>query len=280
MSGPRQSGEDGNGMGGTGETPDVTLLPESWRVHLPVFDGPLDLLLHLIKLNRVEITDIPVATVCDQFHAYLELMEELNLDIAGEYIYEAALLIHLKSKMLLPRPVTAEGEPEEDPRQELVERLLEYRRLKEVAQSFAELDRLRMGIWTRQPQPLPEAPEDEEGSIDLGEVSLFDLMGALKQALVRYEKEHPPPLQLTLEAFSVRGQFDRLLAVLDAGRPFDLVDDLRTRSCRAEAISAFLAVLELARLNLVRVHQTEAGDILLYRTTRELTSEDREAISG
>src|SRR6202035_4357053 len=125
------------------------LLPESWRVHLPVFDGPLDLLLHLCKINEVEITDIPVATICDQFHAYLTLMEELNLDIAGEYIYEAALLILLKSKMLLPRPAAAAGEPEEDPRQDLVLRLLEYRRLKEVAQSFAETDRLRLGIFTR-----------------------------------------------------------------------------------------------------------------------------------
>jgi segregation and condensation protein A len=275
MSRPRKP-EESQGEG----APEVaSLLPESWRVHLPVFEGPLDLLLHLIKVNRVEITDIPVATICDQFHAYLALMEELNLDIAGEYIYEAALLIHLKSKMLLPRPARAEGEPEEDPRQELVERLLEYRKLKEIAQSFAELDRVRMGIWTRKPQPLPQAPEEEE-SVDLGEVSLFDLMGALKTALLRYEKEHPPPLQLTLEAFSVRGQFDRLLGILDAGRPFDLVDDLRTRSCRAEAIAAFLAVLELARLNLVRVHQTESGDILLYRTTRELTTADREAISG
>lgn len=256
------------------------LLPDAWRIHLPVFDGPLDLLLHLIKMNRVEITDIPVATICDQFQAYLELMEVLNLDIAGEYIYEAALLIHLKSKMLLPRPSKPEGEPEEDPRQELVQRLLEYRRLKEIAQSFAEVDRMRMGIWTRKPQPLPQLPEDEEATIDLGEVSLFDLMGALRQALVRYDKEHPPPLQLTLEAFSVRGQFDRLLGILDAGRPFDLVDDLRTRSCRSEAIAAFLAVLELARLNLVRVHQTESGDILLYRTTRDLSSIDREAISG
>jgi segregation and condensation protein A len=273
MSRPRQPEDEG-------QAPEVSsLLPEAWRVHLPVFEGPLDLLLHLIKMNRVEITDIPVATICDQFHAYLQLMEELNLDVAGEYIYEAALLIHLKSKMLLPRPVKIEGEPEEDPREELVQRLLEYRRLKEVAQSFAELDRTRMGIFTRKPQPLPQAPEDE-GTIDLGEVSLFDLMGALKTALLRYEKEHPPPLQLTLDAFSVRGQFDRLLQILDAGRPFDLVDDLRTRSCRAEAISAFLAVLELARLNLVRVHQTEPGDILLYRTTRELTTEDREAISG
>ena len=261
------------------EREEVTaLLPDSWRVHLPMFEGPLDLLLHLIKLNKVEITDIPVATICDQFHAYLLLMEELNLDIAGEYIYEAALLIHLKSKMLLPRQVRREGEPEEDPRQELVERLLEYRRLKEAAQSFAELDRVRMGIWTRKPQPLRGPDLADEVEVELGEVSLFDLLGALKQALVRYEKEHPPPLQLFGEAYSVRGQFDRLLGELDAGRPFDLLHDLRHRTCRAEAIAAFLAVLELARLNLVRVHQTEAGDILLYRTTRELGAEDREAL--
>jgi len=254
------------------------LLPESWRVHLPIFEGPLDLLLHLIKINKVEITDIPVAVICDQFHEYLGLLEELNLDVAGEYIYEAALLIHLKSKMLLPRPKKAEGEPEEDPRQELVERLLEYRRLKEAAQSLAELDRVRMGIWTRKPQPMPKPDPVEEEEIDIGEVSLFDLLGALKQALVRYEREHPPPLQLTLEEYSVRGQFDRLLSQLDAGRPFDLVQDLRTRSCRAEAIAAFLAVLELARLNLVRIHQTEAGDVLLYRTTREADLHDRETI--
>jgi segregation and condensation protein A len=273
---PPEGVSSGDAEGDGAEGP----LPAAWRVHLPIFEGPLDLLLHLIKLNRVDITDIPVATICDQFHAYLGLMEELNLDIAGEYIYEAALLIHIKSKMLLPRPAGKESEPEEDPRQELVERLLEYRRLKEMAQSLAEVDRLRLGIWTRRPQPLPAAPEDEEQQIDLGEVSLFDLMGAFKAALVRYEKEHPPPLQLSLEEFSVRGQFDRLLGILDAGHPFDLILDLKDRTCRAEAIAVFLAVLELARLNLVRIHQTEAGDILLYRTTRELGDADREALGS
>lgn len=277
--GAAPEGDGAEEASASGQEP-AALLPEAWRVQLPIFEGPLDLLLNLIKLNKVEITDIPVATICDQFHAYLGLMEELNLDIAGEYIYEAAVLIHLKSKMLLPRPAKTEGEPEEDPRQELVDRLLEYRRLKEVAQSFAEVDRLRMGIWTRKPQPLPAAPEEDEQTIDLGEVSLFDLLSALKTALLRYDREHPPPLQLSGEVYSVRGQFDRLLGELDAGRPYDLLNDLKTRSCRAEAIAAFLAVLELARLNLVRVHQTESGDILLYRTTRELGAEDREAIGA
>jgi segregation and condensation protein A len=269
--------------------PEPAALPESWRIHLPIFEGPLDLLLHLIKINRVEITDIPVATICDQFHEYLRLMEDLNLDIAGEYIYEAALLIHLKSKMLLPRPATsATGEPEEDPRQDLVARLLEYRRMKEVAQSFAEVDRVRLGIFTRKAPPPnfadtgdSEEPEGEEPQqVDLGEVSLFDLLGALKQVLVRYDKEHPPPLQISSEAWSVRGQIDRLLGELGAGRPYDFIEDLKHRSCRSEAIAAFLAILELARLNLVRIHQTALGEILLYRTTRAVGVEELEGIGG
>lgn len=268
----------------------AALLPESWRIHLPIFEGPLDLLLHLIKIDEVEITDIPVAVVCDQFHAYLGLMEELNLDIAGEYIYEAALLIHLKSKLLLPRPRREDGtEVEDDPRQELVERLLEYRRLKEVAQSLAEVDRLRQGIWTRDvPRPdLTLAADDPDAAdagsaaeIDLGDVSLFDLLSALKGVLDRYDREHPPPYHLGRESFSVRGQLHRLLEVMSRGRPYDLLTDLRTRSCRAEAIAAFLAVLELARMNLVRVHQTEAGEVLLYRTTRDLSAEEAEAVEA
>jgi segregation and condensation protein A len=266
--------------------PAVTaLLPESWQVHLPIFEGPLDLLLHLIKIDEVEITDIPVAVVCDQFHAYLGLMEELNLDIAGEYIYEAALLIHLKSKLLLPRPRREDGsEIEEDPRQELVERLLEYRRLKEVAQSLAEVDRLRQGIWTRDvPRPDLAADADDAGDaaeIELGDVSLFDLLSALKGVLDRYDREHPPPYHLGRESFSVRSQLHRLLEVMSRGRPFDFIADLRGRSCRAEAIAAFLAVLELARLNLVRLHQTEGGEILLYRTTRDLSADEAEAVEA
>jgi segregation and condensation protein A len=254
------------------------LLPPEWRVELPVFEGPLDLLLHLVQLNEVAITDIPVARICDQFHEYLGLMEELNLDIAGEYIYEAAELIHLKSRMLLPQSPRRAGEPEEDPREVLVQRLLDYRRIKEAAQTLAEVHALRQGIWWRQAPP-PDLPA-EEAEVDLGEVSLFDLLTALRGALDRFHREHPSPLRLARENFSVRGQIERLLGRLSRGRPYDLLADLKALSCRAEAIAAFLAVLELARLALVRLHQTAAGDILLYRTTREITSEELEAFGG
>jgi segregation and condensation protein A len=262
------------------EAPEVgKLLPESWRVQLPVFEGPLDLLLHLIRINQVEITDIPVATICDQFHAYLALMEELDLDIAAEYIYEAALLIQLKSRMLLPRPKREDGTPvEDDPRQELVERLLEYRRIKEAAQALAEVDRVRQGVWSRGRRSWRSA--DEEAEISMEEVSLFDLLSAFREVLERFDREHPVPVQLPAESYPVRGQFDRLLAALVRGRPFDLIEDLRRRSCRAEAISAFLAVLELARLSLVRIHQGKAGAIVLYRTTRELDAVELETIEG
>lgn len=252
-------------------------LPEEWRVDLPTFEGPLDLLLHLVKVNEVELTDIPVALICDQFHGYLQLMEELNLDIAAEYIYEAALLIHLKSRMLLPRPESTDGE-EEDPREELVQRLLEYQRMKEAAQTLAEVDVLRQGLWTRLPQQIP-GPAVEE-SIDLGEVSMFDLLGALRHVLVRYEHEHPPPWHVARESFSVRGQFERLIGSLAPDRPLDLLQDMRTRTCRAEAVATFLAVLELTRLRLVKLHQTQVGELLLYRTTRELQQYELEAIQG
>ena len=251
-------------------------LPADWRVKLPAFEGPLDLLLHLVKINEVEITDIPVALICNQFQEYLGLMEELNLDVAAEYIFEAAQLIHLKSRLLLPRRRDSEGATE-DPRQELVERLLEYRRMKEAAQSLAEIDGIRHGVWTRPPESIP-LPADE--TLDLGEVSLFDLLSALRDVVGRYEREHPGPMHVRRADFHVRDQLERLLGLLAKDRPYDLLDDLRRRSCRGEVVAAFLAVLELARLNLVRFHQTAAREILLYRTDREIQRHELEAIQG
>ena len=255
-------------------------LPESWRVRLPIFEGPLDLLLHLIRVNEVQITDIPVALICDQFHEYLNLMEVMNLDVAGDYIYMAAYLIHLKSKMLLPKPRTLEGKVvEEDPRQDLVERLLEYRRLKEAAQTLAEVDSVRRGMWLRKSGELRRLATGES-EMDISELSLFDLLRTFKDVVERWERDHPDPIHLVGEVWTVRDQIERLLGRLKPGKPYDLVDDLRSLTCRAEAVAAFLAVLEMARMLLIRLHQTEKGAILLYRTERELQAAELEAVQG
>ena len=246
-----------------------SLLPASWRVQLPAFEGPLDLLLHLVRINEIEITDIPVALVCDQFHEYLALMDELDLDIAAEYIYEAALLIQLKARVLLPQPEPEPGEEREDPRRELIERLLEYQRLKEAAQTLAEVDDLRHGLWTRSGTPTA-VPGDDDEEFDMGDLSLFDLLQVLRSVLKRYDEEHPSPLTYQGETFSVRGQIERLLRRFDGGRSLDLQDDLFALSSRAEAIACFLAVLEMARLNLVRLHSAGDRSVLLFRTTRPL----------
>ena len=244
------------------------LLPASWRVRLPEFEGPLDLLLHLIRVNEIEITDIPVALICDQFHEYLGLMDELDLDIAAEYIYEAALLIQLKAKVLLPQPEPAAGETPEDPRRELIERLLEYQRLKEAAQTLAEVDDMRHGLWTRGVTETVGPGDDDE--LDMGDLSLYDLLQVLRGVLRRYDEEHPSPLIYQGETFTVRGQIERLLSRFEGGRSLELQDDLFALSSRAEAIACFLAVLEMARLNLIRLHSPAGGSVLLFRTTRAL----------
>ncbi|MEM9592834.1 MAG: segregation/condensation protein A [Acidobacteriota bacterium] len=261
--------------------PSPGTLPATWRVRLPDFEGPLDLLLHLIKINEVEITDIPVVLICDQFHEYLALMELLDLDIAGEFIYMAAYLVHLKSRLLLPKPKDLSGaEVDEDPRQELVERLLEYRRLKEAAHTLADVHSIRRGMWLRQSDELRRLAKDDAPEMDLSEISLFDLVRTFKTVLDRFERENPEPLQLVGETFSVRGQIERLLRVLGAGRPVDFFDDLRCLSGRREAIAAFLAVLEMTKLELLRLHQTETGSILIYRTDREADHMELEAIGA
>ena len=206
-------------------------------------------------------------------------MEELDLDIAGEYIYEAALLIQLKSRTLLPRTPREGNEEEGDLRAELIRRLLEYEQLREAADGFAETDSVRSGMWPRH-VALPDLVEPEEREVDLEDVSLYDLLVAFREAFDRYGRDHPEPLLLSGESYHVRDQIERLLRRVERGRPLEVVDDLLSLSCRAEAIAAFLAILELSRMQLIRLHQTQAGGILLYRTTVAADREDIEAIRG
>jgi len=237
----------------------------AYKVSLPSFHGPLDLLLHLIKKNEVEIYDIPIALITDQFNAYLDTMEELDLEVAADYIYMAALLIHIKSQMLLPRDENAEVI--DDPRKELVDRLLEYQRFKAVAESFAELDVLRMGMWSRKPIAIPGQDASE---IDMSEVSLFDLIDAFRTALNRYKLNHPEAIELHRMVHKVSEKMSELYEKLREKSPIRLEWFLEGRG-RNELIAVFLGMLELVRLGGVSLKQSGTfGDILIAKTENEV----------
>ncbi|HYR28702.1 MAG TPA: segregation/condensation protein A [Thermoanaerobaculia bacterium] len=239
----------------------------AYKVTLPTFHGPLDLLLHLIKKNEVDISDIPIVTITEQYNAYLDAMVELDLDIAADYIYMAALLINIKSRMLLPRDET-EGGAAEDPRQELVDRLLEYQRFKAVAETFAELDVVRMGMWSRPRVPLPGATEAPE--MDMSEVGLFDLIDAFRTALVRYREAHPQSIELQRIVHKISDKMRELFARVREKSPLRLQWFLEGRD-RNELIAVFLGTLELVRLGGISLQQGENfGEILISTTDKEI----------
>ncbi|HYN20982.1 MAG TPA: segregation/condensation protein A [Thermoanaerobaculia bacterium] len=240
---------------------DETLEKSLPPIAIEAFSGPFDLLLHLIRVNEVSITDIPIAEITEQYSAYLDAMQELDLDIASDYVALAAELIYIKSRMLLPREP---GAAEEDPRRDLALRLQEYERFKQAAEDFHGIDTLRAGLWSR---PATEVPRSSEG--ETLEVSLFDLIQAFRQATERYRLAHPPSLEIRHIRFSVRSKMEELLARLEAsGREtLSLLAFLGEMHYRAEAVTAFLAALELIRLGVVRVFQpTPFGEIHATRT--------------
>ncbi|HEV7424816.1 MAG TPA: segregation/condensation protein A [Thermoanaerobaculia bacterium] len=234
------------------------------KVTLPSFHGPLDLLLHLIKQHKIDIYDIPIALITTQYNAYLDAMEELSLDVAADYIYMAALLIHIKSKMLLPHD---EDVVIEDPRQELVDRLLEYQRFKAVAESFAEVDVLRMGVWPRPATPIPGTDASE---IDMSEVGLFDLIDAFRGALNRYKQNHPQAIELKRTVHKISDKMRELYTKLHEKSPIRLQWFLEGRD-RNELIAIFLATLELVRLGGISLKQSgNFGEILIASTEKTI----------
>ena len=236
----------------------------AYKVTLPSFKGPLDLLLHLIKKNEIDIYDIPIALITDQYNSYLMEMEELDLEVAADYIYMAALLIHIKSKMLLPRDENAEQV--EDPRAELVNRLLEYQRFKSVAETFAEMDVVRMGVFPRPAVSHNGEPQE----IDISEVSLFDLIDAFRTALTRYKVNHPQAIELKRTLHRVSDKMRELYERLKERSPIQLQWFIEGRD-RDELIATFLAVLELVRLGGISLQQGELfGDILIAKTENEI----------
>ena len=241
--------------------------PDALPVKLAQFEGPLDLLLHLIKKNEVNIYDIPIALITAQYLETIEFMQELNLDVAGEYIVMAATLIHIKSRMLLPRPETAagvEGE-EDDPRDALVRRLLEHQKYKAAAGLLHEREELRSAQWQRPDEVVAHIAGDEyEPEL---EVDLFSLLNAF-QAVVDRAKMRPKVL-LPPEQIPVEVRIDQLLAKLSETEAMGFEDLFADVDDRGGLIVTFLALLEMIRLKLVRVFQSGSfGPIRVYKRPR------------
>jgi segregation and condensation protein A len=236
-------------------------------VHLANFEGPLDLLLHLIRKHEVNIYDIPIALITQQYLDAIALMQELNLDVAGEFVMMAATLIHIKSKMLLPRPETAAGadEAEEDPRDALVRRLLEHEKFKAAAGLLHEREQLRAAQWQRPDERVATIAGDQyEPEL---EVDLFSLLSAF-QAVVERAK-HRPKVLLPPEQIPVEVRIDQLLARLSETEACGFEELFADVNDRSGLIVTFLALLEMIRLKLVRVFQSSSfGAIRVYKRPR------------
>jgi segregation and condensation protein A len=234
---------------------------DNYAIHLENFEGPLDLLLHLIKKNEMDIYDIPMAAITDQYLSILDAMTILNLDLAGEFLLMAATLLHIKSKLLLPKLIEEELEEEEDdPRAELVRRLLEYQKYKDVSQALDSQPQLGRDLFARV-APEPEVLEEAEAGFVA--VGLFDLLAALREVL----KENPEQFvhEVNMEQLSVKDRINMILSSLQGKESLAFADLFSSGIKRNELIVTFLALLELVKLRMVRLMQNSChGTIWLF----------------
>ena len=230
------------------------------------FEGPLDLLLHLIKESKMDIMDIEIEKITEQYMNYLDLQEKLNLEIASEYLVMASELIELKSKLLLPNVKNEEGE-EEDPREELVNRLLEYQAYKEITKVFQDKETLRKEIYTKSPENIRNYIDDEMPIA--GDVSLDDLMEAFKKYLERKKDSKPLNTKVTVNEISVssrRHDIRKILKVKGRVSFFDLFPVVT----KEYVVATFLAILEMAKSGELIIKQDNTfSDIVCEVTNNE-----------
>ena len=238
-----------------------------YKVKLEVFEGPLDLLLYLIKKEEVDIYDIPIERITNQYMEYLSLMKLLNLEVAGEFLVMAATLMYIKSRMLLPvdQQVTdAESEEGEDPRWELIRQLVEYKKFKEAALQLGRREEDQANLFTRQ---APDTGIKMDKDAPLAEVSIFDLIGAFQEVLKRANAREEFR-EIVEEQFTVSDKIEEILYTLRDCPGIVFRDLFQDAATRAEVVVTFLALLELIRLKRLRVQQPEAfGEIYVVKVT-------------
>ena len=237
-----------------------------YPVRLDNFEGPLDLLVHLIRRHEIDIYDIPIALITEQYLEYLELMQELDLDVAGEFLVMAATLIQIKARMLVPRPEAADEEEDAgDPRDALVQRLLEHEKYKAAAELLHERQTERSAQWTRPDSRVADiAGQPIEREI---EVDLFSLLQAFQAVMARARERRP--LELPEELVSIERRIEQLNARLSETEACGFEDLFEGDRSRSELVTTFLALLEMVRLKLVRLFQSGAfAPIRVYRRVR------------
>ncbi len=264
-----QSGDSGAESAPAKEQPkpeaelESTLPDDVPRIHLPIFEGPLDLLLYLIRKDKIDIHDIPIAPIAREYMEYLDLMKELNLELAGEFLVMAATLIHIKSKMLVPiEPTEATGDEDMiDPRDELVQRLLEFQRYKEAAGVLHQRREIRAATWTR---PDAVVPKFEDAGEEMLEAGLFDLISAFKELLDRRKALFAHEVEP--EGKSVEDRIQEILGLIREGSSIEFLDLFEDQRTKMDMIVTFLALLELIRLKRVKVYQKGIfGPIRIFR---------------
>jgi segregation and condensation protein A len=230
-----------------------------------VYDGPLDLLLDLIRKQQIDIYDIPIARITEQYLGYVESIRDLDVDLAGEFLLMAATLIQIKSRMLLPRDPVLPGEPEIDPREELVQRLLEYEKYKKAAEMLHQKQQLEDASWS---QPgIADFKEDLAAEPELA-VGIYDLMNAFQQVLQRLQER--PRLDIVSDEVTVAEMIQHLRRILlVSDEPLRLQALFESASSKRVLVAIFLAVLEMVRLQAVSLRQERVFGEILIRKHRQ-----------
>lgn len=250
-----------------------------YKLKLEIFEGPLDLLLYLIKKDDIDINDIPISQITEQYMQYISMMKMLDLDVVGDFLVMAATLMQIKSRMLLPPDPDEQPEEELDPRDELARRLLEYKKFKEIAEALKEKETLRQDFFGRNIDPEALQQLREESKEIYYEASLFDLISALSEALRKAPEEviH----EIITEEFTVEKKLHDILHLLLKESTIRLQDLFERSRTKIEIIVTFLAVLELIRIKeLIAVQKGVFGEIEIMRNQKKIIPIEEGADDG